>query len=127
MSGTSIVLDTNVSLYLLKGDRRLAAMLEKRPLRISQITRMELLSYSGITNGELKRVEVFLESWPVEPIHPAIEALAIAIRHKHKLKLPDSIIAATASHLDIPLMTADLRLAKLMSEVQVVRYDPLGS
>ena len=127
MSGHSIVLDTNVCLYLLKGARRLAAMLEERPLRISQITRMELLSYSGITNGELKRVEVFLESWPVEPIHPAIEALAIAIRRKHKLKLPDSIIAATASHLDIPLMTADLRLAKLMSEVQVVRYDPLGS
>ena len=127
MSGHSIVLDTNVCLYLLKGARRLAAMLEERPLRISQITRMELLSYSGITNGELKRVEVFLESWPVEPIHPAIEALAIAIRRKHKLKLPDSIIAATASHRDIPLMTADLRLAKLMSEVQVVRYDPLGS
>ncbi|HMU13553.1 MAG TPA: hypothetical protein PKE53_06085 [Flavobacteriales bacterium] len=56
MSGTSIVLDTNVCLYLLKGDRRLAAMLEERPLRVSQITRMELLSYSGITNGELNRV-----------------------------------------------------------------------
>lgn len=127
MIGNSVVLDTNVCLYLLKGDRKLAAMLEQRSLRISQITRMKLLSFSGITNGELKRVQVFLESWPVEPIHPAIEELAIAIRRKHKLKLPDSIIAATASHLDIPLMTADLRLEKLMPEVQVVGYDPLGS
>jgi len=127
MNGTNIVLDTNVCLYLLNGDRRLAAMLEGRPLRVSQITRMELLSFRGITNGELKRVQVFLESWPVEPIHEAIEELAIQIRRKHHLKLPDSIIAATAYHLDIPLMTADLRLERLMPGVQVVRYEPLGS
>ncbi|MBK7384986.1 MAG: type II toxin-antitoxin system VapC family toxin [Flavobacteriales bacterium] len=124
MSGTSVVLDTNVCLYLLKGDRQLAAMLEQRPLRISQITRMELLSYSGITKDELKRVQVFLESWPVEPIHPAIEDLAIHIRREYRFKLPDSIIAATACHLDIPLLTADHRLEKLVPEVQVVRYDP---
>jgi len=109
---------------LLKGDRQLAAMLEQRPLRISQITRMELLSYSGITKDELKRVQVFLESWPVEPIHPAIEDLAIHIRREYRFKLPDSIIAATACHLDIPLLTADHRLEKLVPEVQVVRYDP---
>lgn len=125
MNGTIIVLDTNVCLYLLKGDRRLAAMLEQRPLRISQIRRMELLSYHGITNGELKRVQVFLESWPVEPIHPAIEKLAIHLRRMYRLKLPDSIIAATACYLDIPLMTADLRLERLMPEVQVVCYDPV--
>ena len=125
MNGTSIVLDTNICLYLLKGDRQLAAMLEDQPIRVSQITRMELLSYTGITKDELKRVQVFLESWPMESIHPAIEDLAIRICRKYRLKLPDSIIAATACHLDIPLMTADLQLEKLMPEVQVVRYDPL--
>ena len=127
MSGTSVVLDTNVCLYLLNGDRQLAEMLEQRPLRISQITRMELLSYSGITKDELKRVLVFLESWPVEPIHSAIEDLAIHIRRKYRLKLPDSIIAATACHLDIPLLTADHRLEKLVPEVQVIRYDPASN
>lgn len=102
MSGTSIVLDTNICLYLLNGDRQLATMLEEQPLRISQITRMELLSFAGITKDELKRVQVFLESWPVEPIHPPIEELAIRIRRKYRFKLPDSIIAATAWHLDLP-------------------------
>ena len=126
MNGTSIVLDTNICLYLLKGDRQLATMLEEQPLRISQITRMELLSYAAITKEELKRVHVFLESWPVESIHPEIEDLAIKIRRKHRLKLPDSIIAATACHLDVPLMTADHRLERLMPQVQVIRYDPLG-
>jgi predicted nucleic acid-binding protein len=125
MSGTSIVLDTNICLYLLNGDRQLAEMLTDTPLRISQITRMELLSYSGITREELKRVQVFLETWPVEPIHPAIEELAILIRRKHRLKLPDSIIAATAIHLDTPVMTADQRFERLMPEVQVIRYEPV--
>ncbi|HMU13554.1 MAG TPA: PIN domain-containing protein [Flavobacteriales bacterium] len=60
----------------------------------------------------------------MEPIHSAIEELAIHIRRKHKFKLPDSIIAATASHLDISLMTADHRLERLMPEVHVIRYDP---
>lgn len=124
MSGTSIVLDTNICLYLLNGDRQLAAMLEDQALRISQITRMELLSYSGITRDELKRVDVFLETWPVEPIHAAIEDLAIRLRRKYRLKLPDSIIAATACHHDSPLMTADRKLELLIPEVQVVRYEP---
>ncbi|HRD53546.1 MAG TPA: type II toxin-antitoxin system VapC family toxin [Flavobacteriales bacterium] len=123
MNGTSIVLDTNICLYLLNGDRQLAAMLADQPLRISQITRMELLSFAGITREELKRVEVFLESWPVETIHTAIEDLAIRIRRKYRLKLPDSIIAATALHLDIPLMTADQRLERLIPDVQVIRYE----
>lgn len=125
MSGTSIVLDTNICLYLLNGDRQLAEMLTDTPFRISQITRMELLSYSGITREELKRVQVFLETWPVEPIHHAIEDMAILMRRKHRLKLPDSIIAATASHLDIPVMTADQRFERLMPEVQVIRYEPV--
>lgn len=98
-------------------------MLADQPLRISQITRMELLSFAGITREELKRVEVFLESWPVETIHTAIEDLAIRIRRKYRLKLPDSIVSATALHLDIPLMTADQRLERLIPEVQVIRYE----
>jgi predicted nucleic acid-binding protein len=84
---------------------------------------MELLSYAGITKDELKRVQVFLESWPVEFIHPTIEELAIRLRRKYRLKLPDSIIAATALHLDLPLLSADQRLERLIPEVQVILYE----
>lgn len=122
MSGGRVVIDTNIVLYLLGGDRILTAMLNGQNLVISQITRMELLSFPDISKAELARVEVFLETWPVEIIHPQIELLAIALCRKHHIKLPDSIIAATAQHLDLPLMTADKRLEKLKPEVQVVRY-----
>jgi len=122
MSGGRVVIDTNIALYLLGGDRNLTAMLNGQNLIVSQITRMELLSFPDISRSELARVEVFLEAWPIEFLHPQIEKLAINIRRKHRLKLPDSIIAATAMHLDLPLMTADKRMERLLPEVQVVHY-----
>ena len=122
MSGGRVVIDTNIALYLLGGDRNLTAMLNGQNLIVSQITRMELLSFPDISRSELARVEVFLEAWPIEFLHPQIEKLAINIRRKHRVKLPDSIIAATAMHLDLPLMTADKRMERLLPEVQVVHY-----
>jgi len=127
MSGGRVVVDTNIALYLLGGDKNLADMLSGQDLVISQITRMELLSFPDITKAELARVEIFLEAWPVEDIHSRIEVEAIRIRRKHRLKLPDSIIAATAMHLDIPLLSADKRLERLTPEVDVIRYELPGA
>lgn len=127
MSGGRVVVDTNIALFLLGGDKSLAAMLNGQDLVISQITRMELLSFPDITKAELARVEVFLDTWPVEEIHSRIEDAAVSIRRKYRLKLPDSIIAATALHLDIPLLSADKQLERLLPEVKVVRYEVSGT
>lgn len=85
---------------------------------------MELLSFPDITKGELAKIEVFLEAWPVVEINSLIEDRAIAIRRKHRLKLPDSIIAATAMHLEIPLITADKAMERLVPELEVLRIEP---
>lgn len=122
MSGDRWLIDTNIVLYLLNGDTHLADMLTDKELTLSNISRMELLSFPDITKGELAKVEVFLEAWPVVEINSLIEEQAIAIRRKHRLKLPDSIIAATAMHLDIPLVTGDASMLKLLDELDVVHY-----
>ena len=44
MSGINYVVDTNIILYLLKGDKWLSAMLEGNNVIISVITEIELLS-----------------------------------------------------------------------------------
>ncbi|WKZ66506.1 MAG: type II toxin-antitoxin system VapC family toxin [Flavobacteriales bacterium] len=116
------MIDTNIVLYLLNGDTHLADMLTDKELTLSNISRMELLSFPDITKGELAKVEVFLEAWPVVEINSLIEEQAIAIRRKHRLKLPDSIIAATAMHLDIPLVTGDTSMLKLLDELDVIHY-----
>ena len=49
MNGTNIIADTNILIYLLKGDTRIAEQLEGRQLFISVITEMELLGMYGIS------------------------------------------------------------------------------
>lgn len=44
-------------------------------------------------------------------ITPAIENETIEFRKAHKTKLPDSIIAATAKHYQLELLTLDKKLA----------------
>jgi len=46
------------------------------------------------------------------PITSAIEEITIAFRQRHKGKLPDAIIAATAIHHQLKLLTLDVALAK---------------
>jgi len=52
-----------------------------------------------------------------------VKDIAIVIRKKYKLKLPDSIIAATAIAYNIPLITADKQF-EIISELQLLVYDP---
>lgn len=53
MTGSSILLDTNIVLYLLDGDKTLIPLLEDKQLIISFITELELLSLKNIHASEL--------------------------------------------------------------------------
>lgn len=121
------MVDTNIALYLLRGDETVINLLSDSGLHLSVITRMELLSFPGLTKAQLPAINAFLDAWPVEELHSLVEGEAIRLRRKYKLKLPDSIIAATASHVGIPLVTADRDMQRLVDEIEVVRYVPLGS
>lgn len=124
MSGTSYVVDTNIALYLLRGDPTIVELLDGIGLHLSVITRMELLSFGGLTPKNRPAIEAFLDAWPVESLHSLIEEEAIRLRAKYRIKLPDSIIAATASLNDLPLVTADKKLLKLDDEIQVIGFQP---
>jgi predicted nucleic acid-binding protein len=121
MSGDYLFLDTNILLYYLKGDEALSSIFRGRTLALPFITEMELLSYSKITEEEETKIkELFKECVIVEMVD-AIKKKAIETRKAYRLKLPDSIIAATAAHLDMPLITADTDLEKVEG-VPVVIY-----
>lgn len=124
MSGSRLLLDSNVALYLLRGDRSAADAIDGQTVFISFITRMELLSKPGISAGELKKVEAFVNEWPMVELDRAIMDDAIRIRRAHRMKIPDAIIAATAKFLDVPLLTADRDFERLSPEVRVLMYVP---
>ena len=50
---------------------------------------------------------------------PVIKTIAIELRAKHRLKLADTLIAATAISLNIPLVTQDKYFKRLKEEVEL--------
>ena len=107
MSGISLLLDTNIILYYLAGDKKLTPLLEENKLFISVITEIELMGYSGFTKNDLANVQNFIKYCSVEGVSEKIKNKAIQLRRSKTLKLPDTIILATGLVLDIPFMTAD--------------------
>ncbi|MFM2397586.1 MAG: hypothetical protein RLZZ144_836 [Pseudomonadota bacterium] len=120
MSGTKCLLDTNVVIGLLKQHAAAVALIEAHQpdlnqVAISQITRMELLGFPGLSNEEEGRIQAFLQCCLVLPIDQAVEQRAIQLRRTGNCKLPDAIIAATAQVHQFTLLTLDERLSKLVS------------
>jgi predicted nucleic acid-binding protein len=116
VNGIEFLLDTNIVIGLLKGNGPAVELAERVGLRLdraadSQITRIELLGYPGLTEAEeavtrqfLARCEVFLPS-------EAVEAETIRLRRSTGLKLPDAIVLASARVAGVALLTLDQRLS----------------
>jgi predicted nucleic acid-binding protein len=113
MSGSKYLLDTNTVLYILKGDQILANLLYQEILCVSVITEIELLSYKNITRPEEHSIKKFLTEFRKIELDSQIKEKCIEIRKLYGLKVPDSIIAATAIHLNLPLVTSDKQFKKI--------------
>lgn len=123
MNGNKFVLDTNIVLYLLRGDDTLADFLDGEQGYVSVITELELLGYPNISEAELTQVKGFLASCTIEGISEEIKTLYAYLRRRYRLKLGDAVVAATAIALDLPFMTADKDFEKVV-ELRLMRYSP---
>jgi predicted nucleic acid-binding protein len=123
MSGNRILIDTNIILYILNGDETLASFLEDKELYVSYITEMELLSYHGFDESSRKSTTALLRTCTIIEMNHSIKQKAIQLRQVYRLKLPDSIVAATSLYLDCLLMSADKGFSKI-KEVNQVLYFP---
>jgi predicted nucleic acid-binding protein len=85
------------------------------------MTEIELLSYPGIMESELATIEKFLAKIEVVGIDDQVVKAAVDIRKRHKLRLPDAVIGASAIVLGATLWTHD---AKLKSALGPVSYSP---
>ncbi|MCB0749067.1 MAG: type II toxin-antitoxin system VapC family toxin [Ignavibacteriae bacterium] len=121
MNGNSLLLDTNVILYFLSGDRTLIPLLNEKDLFVSFITQLELLSYKEITETDIKNINEFLAECTIIDINAKIKEIAINLKRKYSLKLPDSIIIATGLFLKIPVISADAQF-KLVEESDLIFY-----
>lgn len=113
MIGNSIVLDTNIVLYLLNGDDELASILNQMQLYVSVITEIELLGYKEISNEDKVKIKYFLSECIIVPLNEEIKNLCITIKQTSKVKTPDAIVAATSIYNQIPLITSDKGFEKI--------------
>ncbi len=113
MSGNKIVLDTNIVLYLLDGDKELFSFLNGLELFVSIITEIELLGYNGLSRNDKNKINLFLSECTIITLNNEIKEVCINIKQKNKAKTPDAIVAATSLFLQIPLITSDKGFEKI--------------
>jgi len=121
MSGNNILIDTNIALYLLDGDEKIAGLLEGRDVYISFVTELELLGFQNLQDADLPKIEALINNCIVIDLNQAIKKLTISIKREQKIKLPDAIIAASAIYMNMALFSADKGFEKI-PDVQFIKY-----
>lgn len=118
-----ILLDTNIIIYLAKGDISYE-IIAKHDIAHSPITKIEALGYSKITAQELLLLStVFDESYELI-INSDVINKAIALRQAKNIRLGDAIIAATSMVYDVTLWTANTDDFKHIAGLKI--YNPLN-
>ena len=122
MSGKEILVDTNIFLYLLKGNDTLEEMLQGKNIYVSFITELELIGFKTMTAKEEKQIESLLSECLIVSLNDSIKEKYVEIRRKYSLKLADAIIAATAIVSGTPLITSDKQF-KTIKELKLITYE----
>lgn len=103
-------LDTNAIIYYLKDDPIVVSLLSDifgsiLPVYVSTITEVELFGFSSLTEEESGRIEDILKTVAILPVDSRIARTAGALRRAYGLKIPDSVIGATALFTGTTLLT----------------------
>jgi len=119
--GIDFIVDTNVLIYAMEGQRRVADVLRCSP-GISVISEIELLGKKGISLHEANDIRDLLNGFEIIDFNDTIKDITISLKQKYSVKTPDAIIAATAKAFNLPLVTADKGFEKI-EDIEVVLLD----
>lgn len=104
------LIDTNILIYYLD-DKIPESYIEvireifQNSLNISIITKCELLGWSGYDNEGFNIVKEFISCANTINLDNEIADLAIDIMRESNIELPDAVIAASAIHKNLTLLT----------------------
>ena len=118
------VMDSNILIYHLNDqlpprvDQQLATWSEEGSL-ISVITRIEVLGYQQPVS-EYRKAQLLLSLFREVPLREPLVTMTIQFRQRYRLRIPDAVIAATAAHLDVPLVTRNVKDFGSVEEVGII-------
>jgi hypothetical protein len=109
----NILVDTNLIILGIGGDKRALELLEGHSLFVSVISEIELLSIPFQKVQEERLMRDFISNCFVIDLDGEIKRQTIQLRKNHKIKIPDAIIAASSIVKRIPLFTTDIGFSKI--------------
>ena len=108
MNGNSVLLDSNIIIYISKREIPLSFLDQFDEHYISIITYIEVLGYQFRDPKEEEFIREMLGVFSILYIDQTIANMAIKIRKEIRIKLPDAIIAATAKVSNLYLATRNI-------------------
>jgi len=115
------LLDTNVLILSLNN----GYIFPKYKYFISVITEIELLSFPKLSKEDENILRKFLENFNITYLNKDIKENTINIRKNTFLKLPDSLIIATAMNNQATLVTADKQILKYNNLVEMIDFNEI--
>jgi len=120
-----VLLDTNILIEILKGNKKTISTLNSLDARyaISIISSMELI-YGALNKKELKKIEKFLLNFLTVNVDEKISNKAYNLvktyAKSHSLDIPDALIAATAIVNNYKLFTYNLKDFKYINGLEIL-------
>lgn len=119
------LVDTDVIIWYMRGNEKAADVLDQmNNIILSAVTYMELIQ--GMRNkAELSSLETTLTTWKatIFPITEEISDHAVSLVkqhfHSHSLMLADALIAATALHYQLPLLTCNDKHYRMIANLNL--------
>jgi len=122
------LVDTDVIIWYMRGNEKAADVLNHMDnIILSAVTYMELIQ--GMRNKvELSSLETTLTTWkasifPItEDIYDHATSLVKQHFHSHSLMLADALIAATALHYQLPLLTGNDKHYRMIANLNLEKF-----
>ena len=118
--------DTNTVIYFLQqqfsssAERFMDKIVHETCPVISAITEIELLCWKSATEKDMEILNEFINDSLVIELEQTIKHKTADIRKKHKIKLPDAIIAATAIVYELTLISRNTTDFKTIEDLHLV-------
>ena len=90
-------------------------------LYLSAISEVELFSFPRLSESEIAKIEAILETMAIIPLDSRIARTAGQIQRLYRLKIADSVIAATAMFTGTVLLTRNVRDFKRIKDLPIER------
>lgn len=82
---------------------------EEANIKVSIITKIEVLGYHQLNQVQKKFLENFFRAITVLPVNENVAEIAILIRQKRPVSIADALIAATAVAFELELLTENTK------------------